>query len=66
MQSFLDQNCQTRGKSELPGKPNLYGVTDYFLDYFGINSLEELPEVVNPEKLEELDLYESRYNDEKN
>lgn len=67
IRKLLSKNLiKIKGKSELPGKPNLYGVTDYFLDYFGINSLEELPEVVNPEKLEELDLYESIYNDEKN
>ena len=24
------------------GRPNLYATTDYFLDYIGINSLDEL------------------------
>jgi segregation and condensation protein B len=35
-----------RGKSEdIPGKPMLYGTTDKFLEYMGINSLEELPDI---------------------
>ncbi|MBF0778082.1 SMC-Scp complex subunit ScpB [Streptococcus cuniculi] len=33
------------GKKEVLGRPNLYVTTDYFLDYMGINQLEELPEV---------------------
>ncbi|WP_159592582.1 SMC-Scp complex subunit ScpB [Streptococcus halichoeri] len=30
------------GKKEVIGRPNLYATTDYFLDYMGINHLEEL------------------------
>ncbi len=33
------------GKSGLPGKPVLYGTSKKFMDYFGLNSLEELPEL---------------------
>lgn len=33
------------GKKEVLGRPNLYVTTDYFLDYMGVNSLEELPDV---------------------
>ena len=33
------------GKKEVIGRPNLYVTTDYFLDYMGINSLEDLPAV---------------------
>lgn len=32
------------GKKEVLGRPNLYVTTDYFLDYMGINRLEELPD----------------------
>lgn len=32
------------GRAESIGKPLLYGVTDRFLDYFGIKSLEDLPQ----------------------
>lgn len=33
------------GRLDAPGKPVLYGTTDYFLDYFGLNDLTELPEL---------------------
>lgn len=41
------------GKKEVLGRPNLYVTTDYFLDYMGINGLEELPEVSTLEVIEE-------------
>jgi segregation and condensation protein B len=31
------------GRSELPGKPWLYGTSQAFLEHFGLNSLDELP-----------------------
>ncbi len=52
------------GRSELPGKPILYGVTDQFLDYFGLNSTEDLPKIEFDDNFEETELYESRYNEE--
>ena len=33
---------QEAGKKDAVGRPNLYATTDYFLDYMGINSLDEL------------------------
>ena len=36
---------QEVGKKEVLGRPNLYATTDYFLDYMGINHLEELPDI---------------------
>ena len=30
-------------RSDLPGKPWLFGTTQRFLEHFGINSIEELP-----------------------
>lgn len=33
------------GKADRPGKPILYGVSQYFLDYFGLNSIEEMPKL---------------------
>ena len=41
------------GKKEVLGRPNLYVTTDYFLDYMGINHLEELPEVTDTELVTE-------------
>lgn len=31
------------GRKEAPGRPTLYGTTREFLEYFGLQSLEELP-----------------------
>lgn len=33
------------GYKEVPGRPRLYATTPYFLDFLGINALEELPEI---------------------
>ena len=33
------------GKSDLPGRPNLYKTTSDFLDYFGLSTLSDLPEI---------------------
>lgn len=45
------QNLVTRhlikevGRVEGPGRPILYGVTDYFMNYFGLEQLSELPSI---------------------
>lgn len=55
------------GRSELPGKPFLYSVTDEFLDYLGISSISDLPKLEEPlvtEENDSVDLYESKYKDE--
>ena len=41
------------GKKEVLGRPNISVTTDYFLDYMGINSLEELPVVEETELITE-------------
>ena len=41
------------GKKEVIGRPNLYVTTDYFLDYMGINHLDELPIVDEAELIAE-------------
>ncbi len=33
------------GTLEVVGRPGLYGTTEFFLDYIGINDLSELPEI---------------------
>lgn len=33
-----------KGKSEAVGRPLLYGTSEKFMDYFGINSLKDLPQ----------------------
>ena len=53
------------GKRDVLGRPNLYVTTDYFLDYMGINSLEELPIVEETELIaEESQLFTERIEDE--
>ncbi len=36
---------EERGRKPVPGRPMLYGTTDQFLHYFGLEDLSELPEV---------------------
>ena len=58
-----DLICE-KGRSDLPGRPILYGTTDFFLDYFGINSLEQLPEIKIPDSDDiETNLFESKYKE---
>lgn len=33
------------GKADTVGKPILYGTSDMFMDYFGINSIDQLPQI---------------------
>ena len=44
MKLLLDKNLiRVVGRKDVPGKPLLYATTSYFLEYFGINSLSDLP-----------------------
>ena len=53
------------GKEDTIGKPNLYKTTNEFLDYFGLSSKDDLPEVIVEEKFENdnPDLYDSTYKE---
>lgn len=53
------------GKSNLPGKPNLYRTTREFLDCFGLSSLNDLPDLVLKENKEEVELFSKDNNIEK-
>jgi segregation and condensation protein B len=45
VQKLLDKELIViRGKADTPGRPVLYGTSDKFMEYFGINSLDELPQ----------------------
>lgn len=50
------------GRLEAPGRPVLYATTDYFLDYFGLNDLTELPELTIDENIEETNLFSQSDN----
>lgn len=53
------------GKSDMPGRPNLYRTTSEFLDYFGLATIEDLPQVKNDENKEsETELFTSIYKEE--
>ena len=52
------------GKSDAPGRPTLYEVSDKFLDYFGLSNLNELPKLNIDTSEEEIDLFESKYTEE--
>ncbi len=51
------------GKSNLPGKPNLYEVTKYFLDYFGLATINDLPKLEKEDNQEENDLYRTIFKE---
>ncbi len=50
LRTLLERNLiVVKGREEQPGRPLLYGTSDEFLRYFGLNSLKDLP------KLREID-----------
>jgi len=56
------------GKSDSPGRPKMYNVTPMFLDYFGLGSINELPEInIEDENSSEInneeDLFKSKYSE---
>ncbi len=66
VRKLLSKNLiEIKGKSDLPGKPNLYGVTERFFDYFGLSSKEELPKLKENDMIDvETELYYSKYNEQ--
>lgn len=57
------------GKKDVPGHPNLYVTTDYFLQYFNYSSLSDLPLIENfkddLEESEEVDLFDLKDSESK-
>ena len=48
LQTLIGRGLVTNdGKKDVPGHPNLYVTTDYFLQYFGYESLQDLPILEN-------------------
>ncbi|MBC8045368.1 MAG: SMC-Scp complex subunit ScpB [Fimbriimonadaceae bacterium] len=46
IQKLLERDLiKITGRADTPGKPLQYGSTQYFMDYFGINNLDELPKL---------------------
>lgn len=59
------------GRSDLPGRPILYETTSEFLDYFGLATIDDLPDMrdfleenESVEEDNESDLYTSKYMEE--
>jgi len=50
VRTLIERNLITvKGREKAPGNPLLYGTTKYFLEYFGLNDISDLP------KLKEID-----------
>jgi len=55
------------GRSEMAGRPKQYAVTDLFLDHFGLESTDDLPELnIEEDTVEdtESNLFKSKYTEE--
>lgn len=58
------------GRSDLPGRPILYETTSEFLDYFGLSTIEDLPDMQElitesqKDDDDESDLYISKYRED--
>jgi len=55
------------GRAEAPGRPLLYGCSPYFMQYFGLKDMSELPKLKEFEELEEehLELFRQHQIDQK-
>ncbi|HMA61931.1 MAG TPA: SMC-Scp complex subunit ScpB [bacterium] len=52
MKTLLSKNLvEVKGRLDAPGKPLLYRTTDYFLEYFGLASLGDLPKMKEIEEM---------------
>ncbi|MHC5229342.1 SMC-Scp complex subunit ScpB [Enterococcus sp. LJL99] len=62
------QLIEEKGRVDGPGRAILYGTTNYFMDYFGLKTLSELPDIkqMEAEIAEEipLDLFYERYKED--
>ena len=65
LQKLLLRNLiEEKGREETPGRPILYGTTDYFMNYFGLENLTQLPDMAQFEVASEdelKDLFAARY-----
>jgi segregation and condensation protein B len=53
MQTLLERGViRITGRAELPGRPLLYGTTEFFLEHFGLRELDELPNCAELRRVE--------------
>jgi segregation and condensation protein B len=46
LQTLMERGLvKISGRAEVPGRPLLYETTQFFLDHFGLRTLDELPNV---------------------
>ncbi len=56
LRSLVDKKLiAIKGKLDKPGKPSIYGTTDHFLSHFGLESIENLPELSFEENIENVE-----------
>ena len=61
LKGLIEEN----GRSDIPGKPKLYKVSNNFLDYFGLGNINELPKFeLENRNNEEKNIFESKYMEE--
>ena len=59
------QLIKEAGRKEAPGRPILYATTQFFLDYFGLNRLADLPPLADaPADTGEVDLFTAFRHDD--
>lgn len=65
IQKLLEKSLiEIKGKEDTIGKPLLYGTTEFFMQYFGINRISDLPTPKDFEKKEnEIGIQDSDYED---
>ncbi len=61
VQRLLDKDLiSITGKAESPGRPILYALSQYFMDYFGVNSVLDLPQLKDIEESSESEVGEKQ------
>jgi segregation and condensation protein B len=54
VKTLMDQDwIRVVGQREVPGRPSLYATTPFFLDYFNLKSLSELPSLIELQALQD-------------
>ena len=55
MRALLERGwVRQMGEREVPGRPALYGTTTDFLEYFNLESIQQLPELADQRDLAEI------------
>lgn len=52
LKPLLEKNLiEIKGRQEGPGRALLYGTSSYFLEYFGLNSIKDIPKIKEIEEI---------------